>query len=94
VIDYAAPLPGKSDGPRVVFLARLDPYKRPWLFVELARRFPGVGFLLLGRTHFSGLGSWTPEAVPPNLKVMGHLDGAEKLRLLASAWGADQHLDP
>jgi hypothetical protein len=27
----------KSETPRVIFLGRLDPVKRPWLFVELAR---------------------------------------------------------
>jgi glycosyltransferase involved in cell wall biosynthesis len=76
----------KSARPLVVFLARLDPYKRPWLFVELARRFPEVEFVLAGRAHFHGAGSWKPDSLPPNARVVGHVDGPEKLRLLASAW--------
>lgn len=86
VLDYRATNAPKSAKPRVVFLARLDPYKRPWLFVELARRFPDVEFLILGRSHFSGPGSWQPENLPGNVSLCGHIDGAEKARLLASAW--------
>jgi glycosyltransferase involved in cell wall biosynthesis len=86
VLDYASCLAPKADHPRVVFLARLDPYKRPWLFVELARRFPDVEFLILGRSHFQGPGSWQPVDLPANVSLCGHVDGAEKVRLLASAW--------
>ena len=86
LLDYAALDTTKHPTPRVVFLARLDPYKRPWLFVELARRFPHVEFLMLGRSHFKGPGSWQPENLPANLKLLGHIDGNEKIRLLSSAW--------
>jgi glycosyltransferase involved in cell wall biosynthesis len=71
--------------PRIVFLARLDPIKRPWLFVELARRFPGVDFCMLGQSHFTGPGSWQPSSIPENLQVLGHVDGPAKTRLLGSA---------
>lgn len=73
--------------PRVIFLGRLDPNKRPWLFVELARGFPEADFLMLGQRHFQGEGAWSVAAAsaPPNLRLLDHLDGAEKLRLLASA---------
>jgi len=47
----------KSETPRVIFLGRLDPIKRPWLFVELARAFPAVEFLMLGQSHFRGRGA-------------------------------------
>ncbi|MBC8076823.1 MAG: glycosyltransferase family 4 protein [Chloroflexales bacterium] len=76
----------KSEHPRVVFLGRLDPIKRPWLVVALADRFPEVEFLLLGKRHFFGTGSWEPEPLPPNVRLVGHVDGPEKLALLASAW--------
>jgi glycosyltransferase involved in cell wall biosynthesis len=76
----------KSGRPRVVFLGRLDPIKRPWLFAELAGHFPEVEFLFLGHNHFRGEGSWQPESLPPNVQLLGHLEGAEKLRLLSSAW--------
>ncbi len=76
----------KSSRPQVMFLARLDPYKRPWLYIELARRFPHVEFLLAGRSHFTGEGSWTLGDLPPNVRVLGHIDEAEKVRFLSSAW--------
>ncbi|MBV9927402.1 MAG: glycosyltransferase family 4 protein [Acidobacteria bacterium] len=76
----------KSERPRVIFLGRHDPIKRPWLFAELAGRFPEVEFLLLGHNHFEGEGAWRPERLPPNVRLPGHLDGAEKSRLLSSAW--------
>jgi glycosyltransferase involved in cell wall biosynthesis len=83
------PCPGevfKSERPRVVFLARLDPYKRPWLFAELAGRFPEVEFLFMGHSHFEGEGAWRPAGLPPNARMLGHVDGEEKVRLLSSAW--------
>jgi glycosyltransferase involved in cell wall biosynthesis len=76
----------KSDRPSVVFLGRLDPIKRPWLFVELARRFPGVDFTFLGKPHFEGPGSWTPSSLPDNVRLAGHLDGDGKFRTLSAAW--------
>ena len=76
----------KAERPRVVFLGRLDPIKRPWVFVELARRFPEVEFILLGKMHFQGTGAWEPGRLPRNVRMLGHVDGAEKLELLSSAW--------
>jgi glycosyltransferase involved in cell wall biosynthesis len=52
IVDLEARVGRKSDQPRVIFLGRLDPIKRPWLFVELGRRFPRVEFLMLGQSHF------------------------------------------
>lgn len=76
----------KSDTPRVVFLARLDPYKRPWLFAELATYFPDVEFIFMGKNHFQGQGAWEPESLPDNVQLLGHIDGEEKIRILSSAW--------
>ena len=76
----------KSERPRVIFLGRLDPIKRPWVFAELARQFPDVEFLFLGKNHFEGEGAWRPAHLPSNVQLLGHVDGAEKLRLLASSW--------
>lgn len=76
----------KSERPRVIFLGRLDPIKRPWLFFELAQRFPDVEFVVLGQAHFDGDGSWAPQAVPPNVRAVGHVDGTAKTKVLASAW--------
>jgi glycosyltransferase involved in cell wall biosynthesis len=76
----------RARAPRLVFLGRLDPIKRPWLFVELARRFPKVEFLMLGQAHFRGPGAWEPAQLPENVRLVGHVDGEEKRRLLSSAW--------
>lgn len=78
--------PSKSARPRVIFLGRLDPIKRPWLFAKLAEQFADVEFLFLGQSHFEGEGAWQPSGVPANVRLLGHVDGAEKLQALASAW--------
>jgi glycosyltransferase involved in cell wall biosynthesis len=78
----------KSEQPTVAFLARLDPYKRPWLFAELATQFPNVEFRFLGQSHFDGPGSWRRDALPPNVRLLGHVNEDEKLRLLSEAWVA------
>jgi glycosyltransferase involved in cell wall biosynthesis len=85
-IDAAREPGPKARAPRVVFLARLDPYKRPWLFVELARAFPDVEFRMLGQAHFSGSGAWEPRDLPSNLRLLGNVSGEEKLRELDAAW--------
>ena len=76
----------KAPKPRVAFLARLDPYKRPWLFAELARGFPDVEFVMLGQSHFSGPGAWEPVDLPPNVRMLGNLAGEAKLHELDRAW--------
>ena len=76
----------KGDSPSVVFLGRLDPYKRPWLFAELARAFPHVEFRFLGQSHFTGSGSWIAGELPANVRFYGHVGEAEKTRLLSEAW--------
>lgn len=76
----------KNERPTIVFLGRLDPIKRPWLFVELARRFPEADFLLLGQPHFHGVGGYAPAGLPSNVRVFGHVGEAQKLKLLTEAW--------
>lgn len=76
----------KSEKPSVLFLGRLDPYKRPWIVVELARDFPEVDFYLCGKAHVEGPGGWQPGELPGNVHLVGHVDGEDKVRLLSSAW--------
>jgi glycosyltransferase involved in cell wall biosynthesis len=77
----------KSARPSLVFLGRLDPIKRPWLMAEIGRRMPDVDIYLLGQAHYApGPGTWTPTDLPPNVKLMGHVDGARKAELLSAAW--------
>ena len=78
----------KTERPTVVFLARLDPYKRPWIFAALARHFPDIEFRFLGQSHFSGPGAWKTDDLPANVRVCGHVDEDEKTRLLSEAWVA------
>jgi glycosyltransferase involved in cell wall biosynthesis len=85
-IDIAREAGPKSPTPRVVFLARLDPYKRPWVFTELARSFPDVEFVMIGQSHFTGPGSWEPTDLPANVRLAGGLSGEAKLRELDAGW--------
>jgi glycosyltransferase involved in cell wall biosynthesis len=86
IVDAVDDEVAKHPAPRAVFLGRLDPIKRPWLLVELARRFPECEFLMLGQPHFSGPGTWHSVSLPPNVVPLGHVDGARKRRCVASAW--------
>ena len=86
IIDLNLGEVSKSARPSIAFLARLDPLKRPWLFVKLAEQFPEVDFLLMGQSHFEGMGSWQPMNLPANVRLLGHVEGEEKSKLLASSW--------
>jgi glycosyltransferase involved in cell wall biosynthesis len=86
VVDYAQVQPARSKRPLVVSLGRLDPVKRPWLFIELARHFPEVDFVMLGKPFVEGSGGWQVGEVPANLKLMGNLAGAAKRAVLSQAW--------
>lgn len=81
-VGHAAP----TARPTVTFLGRLDPVKRPWIVMEIARRMPSVDFRILGKPGFTGEGAWMPSSVPDNVQLMGHVDGDEKQELLASSW--------
>ncbi|HXG00012.1 MAG TPA: glycosyltransferase [Bacteroidota bacterium] len=87
-IPVSADPPSFSSRPSFLFLARLDPIKRPWIFCELARRFPAADFYLAGTTHHPEL--MNPVLEPyrniSNLKFLGRVDGAEKDRLLKETW--------
>lgn len=72
--------------PNAVYLGRMDPIKRPWLFFELAERNPDVDFHLLGQSHFTGRGGWTPTPAPPNLNLAGHVGEDAKFEYLSRAW--------
>ncbi|MEO1476485.1 MAG: glycosyltransferase family 4 protein [Pseudomonadota bacterium] len=81
----------KSEKPTVMFLGRLDPQKRPWMLPEIARRMPDVTFRIFGKSHFSGPGAWEPKDLPSNMEMLGHTEGEEKHRLIASSW---LHVNP
>lgn len=65
----------------VLFLGRLTPVKRPWIYFELAKKFPENIFYVCGQ------GNEIDEIIEKykdvkNLKFMGHVSGEEKDRLL------------
>lgn len=86
IVDVAPCPIVKSIRPRFGFLGRLDPVKRPWIFFQLAHKFPQVEFVAMGQPHFQEAQDWTPAVLPPNLKLTGHIDGEEKSQTLASCW--------
>ena len=85
-LDLTSDPVAETERPSVVFLGRLDPVKRPWVFAEVARRFPAVDFVFMGKAHFEGEGAWAPSGLPDNVRFAGHVEGVEKERLLSSAW--------
>ncbi len=86
IIDLNSDNISKSRQPEVVFLGRLDPYKRPWLFAEIARHFPDVKFTFLGQAHFDKADSWQSGGLPKNIKFAGHVGEEKKRELLSRAW--------
>lgn len=73
-----------SRRPLVVFLGRADPIKRPWIFIELARRHPDWRFVLAGSLDNGGKYDVVSRC-PENLLLTEHLDGEDKDRLLREA---------
>lgn len=80
----------KSVSPRVCFLGRWDPVKRPALFLELAKLFSEVTFIAMGqgneefrnydqtlRNAYAGVG---------NLEMAGLMLGREKTGILEKSW--------
>jgi glycosyltransferase involved in cell wall biosynthesis len=80
--------PEYSDHPSFLFLARLDPIKRPWIFCELAKRFPKAEFLVAGQANMPEI--MDPVLAPyrniPNLKFLGRVFGPEKDKLFRKVW--------
>ncbi len=69
-------LPQKSDTPTVCYVGRLDKRKRPELVFYVAKKFPNVEFLMVGKaedaTHQQSLEA--KAATLPNVKMLGYID--------------------
>jgi len=78
----------KADEPTVCFLGRFDREKRPELFFELARKFPDVKFIALGRAHDDARDRMLRDAYGsvPNLDMPGFKTGLEKDLVLEKSW--------
>ncbi|MEM2628217.1 MAG: glycosyltransferase family 4 protein [Ignisphaera sp.] len=80
----------KSNVPTVCFLGRMDPQKRYWLFFNLAKEFPEVEFVAIGRPSL--LYEKLYERVVKryerleNLKITGFVNEEEKSKILAKSW--------
>ncbi len=81
----------KAEQPTVCYVARLDRRKRPTLFLDLARRFPHVKFIAMGKSRDP---KWdaslrTAYANIPNLEMTGFVDQFstdEHSRILGQSW--------
>lgn len=79
----------KKDGtPLVIFLGRLDPIKRPWIFAEVSKQFPNIQFRVLGITHFPLFMDSVIKKYRNinNLKFLGLVTGKKKADILSRAW--------
>jgi glycosyltransferase involved in cell wall biosynthesis len=81
----------KALRPTVCYVARLDRRKRPGLYVELARHFPDVRFIGMGRSRDPGWESRLRRryADVPNLEMLGFVDQFDSdlhARVLEESW--------
>jgi glycosyltransferase involved in cell wall biosynthesis len=81
----------KSAQPTVVFNARLDRRKRPECYLALARAFPEVRFILIGKARSAGYEASLREeaARSPNVEWVGFVDQFSSDRLseiLSGSW--------
>lgn len=81
----------KAKEPTVCFLARWDPRKRPETFFELARKFPHVRFIALGKAHNPTRNRKLHKQYGniPNLELVGFINSFELDRLeciLRESW--------
>lgn len=80
----------KSNVPTICFLGRMDPQKRYWLFFELAKKFPDVKFIAIGKPNvlYEGLYERILRDYQglSNLRIVGFIDEEEKSKILAKSW--------
>lgn len=81
----------KSDTPVVCSLSRLDRRKRPELFMDLAKKFPDVQFIAIGKSRDHKWEMYLRDKYKDlaNLKIMGFLDqfNSNKLtEILDQSW--------
>jgi len=80
----------KSDEPLVCYLARMDPQKRYWIFFELAKKFPEIKFIAIGKPNILYEERYR-EIVSryinlPNLEIKGFVSEEEKRKILDKCW--------
>ncbi len=78
----------KAAKPTVCFVARWDLVKRPELFFKLAKEFPDVKFIAIGRAHDEKRDRYLRQRYSgiPNLEVPGFVSEEEKYEILKRSW--------
>jgi len=80
----------KSKEPTVCFLGRMDPQKRYWLFFELAKNFPNIEFVAVGKPNilYEELYKRIVERYRglKNLRITGFVGEKEKSKILSRSW--------
>jgi glycosyltransferase involved in cell wall biosynthesis len=87
-LEVPRKMPQKANEPTVCFLGRFDGEKRPEMFFELARSFPDVRFIALGRAHDDARDRGLRQRYGgiPNLEMPGFVVGPEKEEVLGRSW--------
>ncbi len=77
-----------SDTPSFLFIGRLDPIKRPWIFFEIAKRFKNFKFYVAGESHFPALMDKIINKYNNlnNLIFLGKVMGEKKAEILNHVW--------
>jgi len=78
----------KSEKPTVLFVGRLVAIKRPWIYCEIAKRFPNVDFLVLGEMdRKKTLKKFLPLSGDiPNVHFLSNKVGKAKEAIFEKAW--------
>jgi len=78
----------KSPDPTVCFLGRWDPQKRVELFLKLAKKFPHINFIALGKGHDAKVDAKLRKKYGEikNLRMPGFVTEEEKHQILADSW--------
>ncbi|MCD6530086.1 glycosyltransferase family 4 protein [Candidatus Bathyarchaeota archaeon] len=78
----------KADEPTVCFLGRWDAQKRPELFLSLAKEFPHVKFIAMGKAHNETVDKALRNKYRKfkNLEMPGFVSEEEKSEILAKSW--------
>lgn len=78
----------KADEPTVCFLARWDKRKNPEIFFNLAKKFPDVNFIAIGKAHDVKWDKYLREKYSdiPNLEMPGFVSSEQKNEILEKSW--------